>query len=97
MKKKRNWNLILGLSLTLFFLAAAILGQFWTPYPPTQMDALQVNLAPCPAHPMGTDNFGRDILSRVMNGSGNTFFVAVCTVLIGGLIGTSAGALPGYY
>ncbi len=97
MKKKRNWNLILGLSLTLFFLAAAILGQFWTPYPPTQMDALQVNLAPCPAHPMGTDNFGRDILSRVMNGSGNTFFVAVCTVLIGGVIGTAAGALTGYY
>ena len=97
MKKKRNWNLILGLSLTLFFLAAAILGQFWTPYPPTQMDALQVNMAPCLAHPMGTDNFGRDILSRVMYGSGNTFFVAVCTVLIGGVLGTAAGALTGYY
>ena len=97
MKKKRNWNLILGLSLTLFFLAAAVLGQFWTPYPPTQMDALQVNMAPCLAHPMGTDNFGRDILSRVMYGSGNTFFVAVCTVLIGGVVGTAAGALTGYY
>lgn len=61
------------------------------------MDALQVNMAPCLAHPMGTDNFGRDILSRVMYGSGNTFFVAVCTVLIGGMLGTAAGALTGYY
>ena len=96
MKKKRNWNLIIGLAVTLFFLAGVI-GQFWTPYPPTQMDSLHVNLAPCLAHPMGTDNFGRDIFSRVMNGSGNTFFVAVCTVLIGGVIGTAAGALTGYY
>lgn len=97
MKKKRNWNLIIGLAITLFFLAGAVIGQFWTPYPPTQMDSLHVNLAPCLAHPMGTDNFGRDIFSRVMNGSGNTFFVAVCTVLIGGVIGTAAGALTGYY
>ena len=96
-KKKRNWNLIIGLAITLFFLAGAVIGQFWTPYPPTQMDSLHVNLAPCLAHPMGTDNFGRDIFSRVMNGSGNTFFVAVCTVLIGGVIGTAAGALTGYY
>ena len=97
MKKKRNWNLIIGLAITLFFLAGAVIGQFWTPYAPTQMDSLHVNLAPCLAHPMGTDNFGRDIFSRVMNGSGNTFFVAVCTVLIGGVIGTAAGALTGYY
>lgn len=97
MKKKRNWNLILGLSVTLFFFITAVAGQFFTPYPPTQMDALHVNMAPCFAHPMGTDNFGRDILSRVMSGSGNTFFVAVCTVLLGGVIGTVAGALTGYY
>ena len=46
---------------------------------------------------MGTDNFGRDILSRVMNGSGSTFFVAVCTVLIGGVFGTIVGAVTGYF
>ena len=51
--------------------------------------------APCAAHPLGTDNFGRDILSRVMAGSGSTFFVAVCTVLIGCVFGTIVGALTG--
>ena len=96
-KKKRNYNLIIGLCLTGFFLAVAIIGQFWTPYPVTQMDSTSVNLAPCLAHPLGTDNFGRDILSRVMNGSGMTFFVAICTVLMGAVLGTIIGALTGYF
>ena len=61
------------------------------------MDSMAVNLAPCAAHPLGTDNFGRDILSRVMAGSGSTFFVAVCTVLIGCVFGTIVGALTGYF
>ncbi len=95
--KKRNYNMIKGTSNTLFFLAAAVIGRFWTPYGATAMDSLSVNLAPCLTHPMGTDNFGRDILSRVMNGSGSTFFVAVCTVLIGGVFGTLIGAVTGYY
>lgn len=97
MKKKRNYNLIFGIGLTGFFFLTAILGQFWTPYGPTSMNSAAVGLAPCLSHPMGTDNFGRDILSRVMNGSGSTFFVAVCTVLIGGVCGTLIGALTGYY
>lgn len=95
--KKRNYNLIIGLVITGLFLAMAIVGQFWTPYSTTAMDSGAVNLAPCPAHPMGTDNFGRDILSRVMNGSSSTFFVAVCTVAIGAVFGTLVGAVTGFY
>lgn len=97
MKKKKNYNLIIGLIITAFFLLTAIVGHFWTPYNPTAMNASSVNLVPCLEHPMGTDNFGRDILSRVMNGSGNTFFVAVCTVLIGGSLGILIGAVTGYF
>lgn len=95
--KKHNYYLMIGSIITLLFLAAALLGQIWTPYSPTTMDSMAVNLAPCAAHPMGTDNFGRDILSRVMAGSGSTFFVALCTVLIGGVFGTLVGALTGYF
>lgn len=97
MKKKRNYNLIIGVGITGFFLIMAVVGQFWTPYSPLAMNSSAVGLAPCMTHPMGTDNFGRDILSRVMNGSGSTFFVAVCTVLIGGVLGTLLGAITGYY
>ena len=95
--KKKNYNLIIGISITAFFLLLALVGQVWTPYSPTAMDSGAVNLAPCLAHPMGTDNFGRDILSRIMNGSGSTFFVAVCTVTIGAVFGTLLGAITGYY
>lgn len=95
--KKRNYNLIIGIAVTVFFVIFALVGQFWTPYGPTVMDPSAVNLSPCLPHLMGTDNFGRDILSRVMNGCGSTFFVAVCTVLIGGVIGTLIGAVTGYF
>lgn len=95
--KKRNYNLIIGSVITFVFLAAALVGQFWTPYSPTAMDYVAVNAGPSLAHPMGTDNFGRDILSRVMNGSGSTFFVAVCTVGIGAVFGTIIGAVTGYF
>lgn len=97
MKKKRNYYLIIGLTITGFFLILAIVGQFWTPYSVTEMNSSAVNLAPDLAHPMGTDNFGRDVLSRVMNGSGMTFLVAFCTVLIGAAVGTVVGALTGYF
>lgn len=95
--KKRNHSLILGIAVTTLFLIAAIIGQFWTPYSPTAMDSGAVNISPCFLHPMGTDNFGRDILSRIMNGSGSTFFVAICTVVIGAVFGTFLGAITGYY
>lgn len=95
--KKRNYNLIIGLTFTSVFLLAAVIGQFWTPYSPTAMNPAAVSMAPCLIHPMGTDNFGRDILSRVMNGCGTTFFVAVCTVAIGGTAGTVIGAVTGYF
>ncbi|MEF9940222.1 MAG: ABC transporter permease [Clostridium sp.] len=97
MKKKKNYNLIVGIGITGFFFLMAVIGQFWTPYGSTDMNSAAVGLAPCLMHPMGTDNFGRDILSRVMSGSGSTFFVAVCTVLIGGVCGTLVGAVTGYF
>ena len=96
-KKKRNYNLIIGLGLTGFFALLALVGQFWTPYSPTEMNSMAVNMAPCFSHPLGTDNFGRDILSRVMSGSGMTFFIAILTVAIGAVVGTIIGALTGYF
>lgn len=96
-KKKHNYNLIIGCALTGFLLLMTIIGQFWTPYSETAMSASSKNLAPCLAHIMGCDNFGRDILSRVMIGSGTTFIVALCTVAIGAFFGTIIGALTGYF
>ena len=72
--KKHNYSLIIGLILTGIILIITIIGQFWTPYAVTGMDSLAKNQAPSLIHLMGTDNFGRDVFSRVMNGCGTTFF-----------------------
>lgn len=86
-----------GLIITGFFLLLGIVGLFWTPYSTTAMSAADRFLAPCAAHPMGTDNFGRDILSRVMSGLGMTVTVGVAVVFVSGAIGLIVGALTGYF
>lgn len=42
--KRKNYNLMIGGAITLFFLAVALIGQFWTPYGTTTMDSMAVNL-----------------------------------------------------
>jgi peptide/nickel transport system permease protein len=54
-------------------------------------------LPPSFAHLLGTDNFGRDIFSRVLAGAGTTFLIALCVVVIGCLAGILIGGLCGYY
>lgn len=95
--KKHNYSLIIGLILTGIILIITIIGQFWTPYDITGMNSMLKNQAPSLAHLMGTDNFGRDVFSRVMNGCGTTFFVALCTVGIGAVCGIIIGSLTGFY
>jgi peptide/nickel transport system permease protein len=52
---------------------------------------------PSAAHLLGTDNLGRDILSRVLNGAGTSFLIALCVVAIGCAAGILIGSLCGYY
>lgn len=96
-KFKMNKYFVSGLIITGFFLILGIVGLFWTPYSTTAMSAADRFMAPCAAHPMGTDNFGRDILSRVMSGLGMTVTTGVVVVLISGGVGLAAGALTGYF
>ena len=78
--------------------AALILGGFfWTPYDPTAISVGPKFAPPSLQHLLGTDNFGRDILSRVMKGAGTTFTIGAATVAIGAVCGTAVGALTGYF
>lgn len=97
MKKKKNYNLILGCILTGLVVVFVLVGLVYTPYDPEAMDSSLRLAGVSLAHPMGCDNFGRDILSRVMKGSGTTLFVALGTVAIGTVAGTLIGALTGYF
>ena len=95
--KKKNTSFRIGLTLAAIMALLALVGFFWTPYDPTAIVGSQKFLPPSFAHLFGTDNFGRDIFSRVMQGVGTTFFIALCTVCIGAVAGTLIGAFTGYF
>ena len=96
--KKHKWNgyLIAGVIITTIIVLWILIGRFYTPYPPTKMSAAKLQ-GPSLAHLFGTDKFGRDIFSRVMQGSGTTLFIAALTIVIGAGIGTIVGAMTGYF
>ncbi len=95
--KQQNGYFKAGSIITALFVLLMLIGIFYTPYHPNAMSAKDKFLAPSFKHLMGTDNFGRDIFSRVMKGISMTGIVAVSTVAIGGTIGTIIGALTGYF
>ena len=92
-----NYFLIIGGGISALMAALILVGYVWTPYNTTEMSGSAKFLSPCLAHPLGTDNFGRDLLSRIMEGAGSTFLIALCVVLIGGVAGTIIGCLTGYF
>ncbi|MBO4280799.1 MAG: ATP-binding cassette domain-containing protein [Lachnospiraceae bacterium] len=97
MKRYRSFNFLCGgifLGLTVLLV---IWGLFRTPYDPTEVNAALRNAAPSLKHPFGTDQLGRDVLSRVMVGARTSFLIGAATILIGGLFGTVIGALAGYF
>ena len=93
----KNWLLIIGGVITALMFVIVIIGQFYTPYDPNFMDGSARLDPPSWAHIMGTDNFGRDIFSRVIEGSGMTLTIALVVIIIGASIGIIIGALSGYY
>ena len=96
MKKKRNYNLIIGCAITGTVLLLGITGLFWTPYSTTGMSVALKFSPPSLSHIFGCDNYGRDIFSRVMQGTGTTFLVSAVTVLFGMVVGSAIGFLAGY-
>lgn len=93
----RNRNFITGVIIIGIMLLFMLIGRIHSPYDPNYMDA-SLKYAPMSAsHPFGCDNFGRDILSRVMEGTFATFKVALGTVFTGTFFGIILGALTGYF
>jgi len=74
----------------------AIFGPLISPYDPNEIDFSNRFSAPTLSHPFGTDDFGRDILSRVFYGARISLLVGVIAVSIGGILGTFLGLIAGY-
>ena len=100
--KKRNgkrWNkyLYAGVVMTGIAVLLGVAGFFWTPYSTTAMSASEKFSGPSLRHLFGTDNFGRDIFSRVMQGLGTTMVISSLVVLFSGMAGILLGAVTGYF
>ena len=87
----RSRNLMLGAVLTVLFAGAALISFLWVPYDITQLDIANKIKGPSGAHPLGTDHFGRDILSMIMVGARTSIAVALVAVGIGMGLGVPLG------
>lgn len=93
----RNRSAVMGSALALFYALMLICGALsLTPYSPIKQNPPLRLQAPDSAHPFGTDQFGRDIFSRVVRGSVNSLRIAMVAVAIACTAGTLIGMLSGY-
>src|SRR5215475_5168814 len=86
-----------GLVVTLALVITAAISLVYTPRDPLEMSISGRLQGPSEAHPLGTDQFGRDLLSRVMRGAVTSLLVGVIAVGIGMGIGVVLGMLSGYF
>lgn len=83
-------------AIVVILILTAIFGSILAPYDPNTIDMANRFAPPSLEHPFGTDDFGRDILSRVMVGARVSLMVGLIAVTISAIIGTTFGILAGY-
>ncbi len=93
---KRNPLTIVGAAVFLFFLAMAAVGPWLAPYGHQEQNIAQRLRPPAADHLFGTDQYGRDIFSRVLVGSRGIFLLGGTGTLLAALIGTTIGLFSGY-
>ena len=94
--RQRNGLLFVGGILVGLVLALALLGLVWTPHDPLAMHPLLRGQGPSAAYLLGTDQYGRDILSRLLRGAWLALLVGGFAVGIGVVVGVPLGALAGF-
>jgi ABC-type amino acid transport system permease subunit len=93
----RNRTALVGLAIVLLLLAVAAGADLLAPHSPIVSDQTQTFQPPSWAHPLGTDQLGRDMLSRVLHGSRISLAVGTSSVLLALLLGVPLGMLAGFY
>lgn len=94
---RQNFLALFGLAMVILLGLVAVLGPLITPHDPVVQDVRNSLKPPSSEHLFGTDQFGRDLFSRVIVGSRVSLLVGVVAVGILISIGTTIGALAGYY
>lgn len=94
---RKNRLSVAGLFVILILSSVALLAPIIAPYDPMKIDVYNVLSPPSPSHPFGTDELGRDVLSRMIWGSRVSLKVGFIAVGIAILIGSLIGSVAGYY
>jgi len=93
----RNRLAVVGLALVALFAATTVVAPWLAPYDPIEQDLPAQLQGPSRDHPLGTDDYGRDILSRIIAGSRVSLLVGVIATAIGASLGTLAGLVAGSF
>ena len=102
-RRQRTWRqlrrsrlAIPGAAIVAVFLVAALGAPWLAPYEPAANDLAAMMMLPSAAHPFGTDELGRDILSRILYGARLSILEGVFSVALAMLIGVPIGVISGY-
>lgn len=94
--KKPALNLLIGGTLIALVIAMGMTALFWTPYNPLGLNLSARTQPPSAQYWLGTDDFGRDVVSRLLVGASQSLTVAISTVLLAVTAGTLLGLIAGY-
>ena len=94
---KKNKMAMFCAGLLLILILIAILAPLISPYDPNYQDYNAVLGEPCKAHLFGTDEYGRDILSRILYGSRVSISIGIVAQIVASIVGIALGSLAGYY
>ncbi|NIM92792.1 MAG: ABC transporter permease subunit [Anaerolineales bacterium] len=93
---RRSRSGMVGLAILCFFVTVAVVGQFITPYDPFEPDSDALLSPPSMDHLMGTDQIGRDLLSRIIAGAAYSLGTAFIATSVAALIGVPLGLISGF-
>jgi peptide/nickel transport system permease protein len=94
---KKNKRAMAGLFMVLLFLIVAVFAPWLAPYNPIEQNMQVMLEPPSLKHPFGTDEFGRDIFSRIIYGAQISLLIGIVGVLISVLFGVALGTVSGYF
>lgn len=97
LKTLKEPTILLGILILCLFMLAALAAPWIAPYDPFATNAVQRLKGPSMKHLFGTDELGRDILSRLLYGARVSLFIGVLSVIIGLFFGGMLGLISGYY
>jgi peptide/nickel transport system permease protein len=92
-----NKSAVIGAVIVIFFVLIALLAPWLAPFDPIKADFMAVRKAPSALHWLGTDELGRDLLSRLIWGARTSLLAGCISVMIAILIGVPLGLIAGYW